>query len=439
MLPWTPESDRLLLKLVEKNTDSDNGWVDWVEVVTHFPARTSEACRMRVRYLAQQDTAVMVSQDDRPTFQELFQLLRDHPQTLEQISNHFDRSPKHIKDKLDQMEAKGYALVVTQDNFAVKTSTLPEAAPPEIRIADLMGKSFSFAIASDWHVGSKHSQPTRLNQFLKLAYEEHGVRHVMVPGDLTDGAFVYGQRHLDDLIPNVRPLNRSRTWMTAEAEVELLKTYAPKMDGLRYYAMGGNHDKTLISNAGLDPVRMLCDARDDFHYGGYHLWSVRLTDKCFVRMIHPRGGGSYAKSYKLQKRMEQLAFEALREAMAEDQPPMTSILIMGHFHSANYNPDPPMHGILAGCFQGSTTLLKELGLTPAIGGWIVEVQFEKYGRLSSVWPKPVFLEEIHEDWKRWPTPEMCDPNETPDELGVLFHVDGSRPVPLEETGQPKND
>src|SRR3989304_7490160 len=121
MLPWTTESDRLLLQLVEKNTDPGSGWVDWVEVGTHFPARTSEACRMRVRYLAQQDTAVAASQDDRPTFQELFQLLRDHPQTLEQISNHFDRSPNHIQNKLDQMEAKGYALVVTQDNFAVRT------------------------------------------------------------------------------------------------------------------------------------------------------------------------------------------------------------------------------------------------------------------------------------------------------------------------------
>ena len=429
MLPWTPESDRLLLSLVEKNTDSDSGWVDWNEVGEHFPARTHEACRMRVRYLAQKtaDTGVAVS-DDRPTFQELFQLLRDHPQTLEQISNHFDRSPKHIKDKLDQMESKGYALVVAHDSFAVRTSTLPEAAPPEIRIADLMGRSFSFAVASDWHAGSKHSQPTRLNQFIKLAYEEHGVRHVMVPGDLTDGAYVYGAKHIDDLIPSVRPLNRQRTWMTAEAEVELIKTYAPEMEGLRYFAMGGNHDKTLISNAGLDPIRMVCDAREDFHYGGYHVWSLRLTDKCYVRMVHPRGGGSYAKSYKLQKRMEQMAFEALREAMTEDQPPMTSILLMAHYHVMNLDLSAPMYGMLAGCFQGQTTLLKELGLTPQIGGWIVEVQFEKYGKLSQLWPKPIVMDEIENDWENWPVPEMQDPDETPDELNVLFEFRGEEPL-----------
>jgi hypothetical protein len=137
--------------------------------------------------------------------------------------------------------------------------------------------------------------------------------------------------------------------------------------------------------------------------------------------------------------MEQLAFEALRQAMVEDKSPMISMLVLGHFHVMNADPSPPMHGILAGAFQGQTNLLKELGLTPAIGGWIIDVTFEKYGRLGQVWFKPVIFEEIENDWMNWPTPRIGDPDLTPDDLGVMISglSEPPPPVPSEDEEAPK--
>ena len=439
-LPWNKEADILLIKLVEIHT-LDDKTVDFDKVQESFPARTVHACRSRWDRLKHGKVARkiedLVSEDDRPSYQQLFEFLRDNTNNLEDIANKFDVSPKRIREKLDEMEIMGYALVIGKGSYAIITSTVPQVAPPEIRIADLQGKTFNIGVASDWQAGSKWAQPTALNQFIKYAYEEYDVRHMMVPGDPTDGAYVYGPRHIDNLIPQCRPQSRKHCWTTALAQVDLVDFYAPKMPGMMYYMMGGNHDRSLISNSGMDPIRMICERRDDMHYGGYDVWSIRLTEKSYVRLVHPTGGPAYARSYKLQKGIENLAFEALAEAMREEMPPMTSILVMAHYHLTNHAPEPPLHGVLAGCFQGQTPYLKVKNLKPHIAGLILEVEFSKYGKLSQVADRPIFFDEIQRDWKNWPVPEIKDPDVRPDELGTLFHFDGEDPTQAVEVTEPK--
>lgn len=437
-LKWNADADAILRREAARHTQQD-GTIDWKQVIPHLPGRNQSSAESRLYRLTHDKLAIPpeTTEDDQPSFQKLFEYLRDRERSLKQISNHFNVSPKTIEDKIAQMDDKGYNIVIHQDGFAVTTSTSAQTPPPEVTVEELKGKSFTFAIASDLHAISKYAQPTALNQFVKLAYEEHGVRHVMIPGDLTDGVYVY-RGHLDEMIPQARPLDRTRSWMTAEAAVQTLDFYLPKYDGLTYFAMGGNHDHSLLINSGMDPIRMFCERRADAFYGGYHVWSVRLTDKCYVRLVHPRGGASYAKSYKLQKRMEQLAFEALRQAMVEDESPMASILVMGHFHIANFDLSAPMYGLLAGSFQGQTNLLKELGLTPYIGGWIVEVKFERYGGLSQIWPKPITMNEILDDWTRWPVPSVADPDLAPDRLDTIISVIGEAPQSPTPLGEPKS-
>ena len=435
-LPWNKDADALLSKLVVTHTSKTG--VDWEAVSAPFPARTSSACEARwwrlEKDMSMAEGDTIVELEDIPTHPQLFDLLKDRPHTLEQISNAFDRGPDIIRERLEEMEEGGYNLVIGKNSFSVITSTVPNVNPPPINISELMGKHFCIAIASDWHTGSKHAQPTHLNEFLKLATEEYGVRHVFVPGDPTDGAYVYGPKHIDNLIPQVRPLNRKRTWQTAEAQVALADIYAPKIEGVEYFVMGGNHDRSLITNSGKDPVRMLCDRRNDMHYGGYDVWSIRLTEKSYIRLVHPSGGVSYARSYKLQKGIESLAFESLREAMVENVPPMVSLLVMGHFHLTNHTPEPPLHGILAGCFQGQTNYLKVKNLMPHVAGIIIEMQFDNRGIPRIVSHTPITFDEIVDDYKNWPTPEILDPDLKADELGVVFSFDGEEPKNLPRVG-----
>jgi hypothetical protein len=223
--------------------------------------------------------------------------------------------------------------------------------------------------------------------------------------------------------------------MTAEASAQLIDIYLPKYPDLRYFVMGGNHDRTIITNSGMGPVRMGCDKREEFHYGGYDVWSIRLTERSYIRLVHKSGGVPYARSYHPQKAIENLAFEALRQAMAEDMPPMVSIMIMGHYHLTNHTPEPPLHGILAGCFQGQTDYLKQKRLTPHIAGIIIEMRFDDKGKPWLISHTPVPFEEIEDDWKNWPVPDIVDPSYLPDNLDVLFKgVSG--PLPPDQSATP---
>jgi hypothetical protein len=443
ILTWNAEAIALLEQYAKEHTQG-SGKINWTDIPSVMPGRTPEAARTQWKRMrrvtgALQDIVAPEPDSDRPTHQEIFVYLRDQERSLKKIANHFNVSPKTIEEKIAAMDAGGYNVVIHENEFAVRTSTTPDANPQEVSIAELMGKSFCFAIASDIHAISKYAQPTALNQFIKYAYEEYGARHIMVPGDLTDGAFVY-RGHLDEMIPQARPMDRTRVWMTAEAAVQTLDFYFPKYDGLTYFAMGGNHDRTLLTNSGMDPIRMICDRRADFHYGGYDKYSVRLTEKSYVRLVHPSGGVPYARSYKLQKGIENLAFEALRQAMLEDQPPMISVLVLAHYHLTSHSPEPPLHGILAGCFQGQTPYLVQKHLVPHIAGIIIEIKFDSLGKPQVFSHIPVYFNEIKDDWKNWPTPLVADPDLTPDNLGSMISVTGDPPKDLtEKVAKTKND
>lgn len=427
-LKWNDDADRVLRQRANEFTKPD-GEVDWPSVLVHLPGRTKGSAESRLYRLTHDKLSNPTDEDDdQPSFQKLFEYLRDRERSLKQISNHFNVSPKTIEYKIAGMDEKGYRLSISREHYSVTTSTVPQVNPPAISIQDLMGKHFCIAVASDIHATSRHSQPTSLNRFIKFAYEEYNVRHVMVPGDLTDGVYVY-RGHIDSLIPQARPMTRDRSWMTAEAAAQLADIYLPKYDGLTYFMMGGNHDRSLITNSGMDPIRMACSKRDDFHYGGYDVWSIRLTERSYVRLVHPSGGVPYARSYHAQKAIENLAFEALRKAMAEDMPPMISIMIMGHYHLTNHTPEPPLHGILAGCFQGQTEYLKQKRLTPHIAGIIIEMRIDDRGKPWLISHTPVPFEEIEDDWKNWPVPDVVDPSYIPDNLDVLFKGIAEPPLP----------
>ena len=97
-LPWNDEADQLLVKKVEEHTD-ERDQVDWAEVVKSFPARTGKACESRWHKLEHGLVTPAINRD--PTFQDLFEELRDNPRTLEQIANKFDSEVTVVKDDIE--------------------------------------------------------------------------------------------------------------------------------------------------------------------------------------------------------------------------------------------------------------------------------------------------------------------------------------------------
>jgi transposase-like protein len=146
-----------------------------------------------------------------PTDHQLFDVLRNSPKTLAELSRIFDRSSESILKRLDTLEVEGWHLVREEDQFSVPVSLRPQVETPVPTIADLAGRDIRLGISSDLHAGSRWSQPTAYNRFRKIAYEEYGVRVFLEPGDKTAG--IYGYKGQDqDLMPECRPISRQESY-----------------------------------------------------------------------------------------------------------------------------------------------------------------------------------------------------------------------------------
>lgn len=413
---WSVSELRLLADAGKRVLNREMTWEE--AAAAYFPGRTSEGCRIKHSRMPAQEEG----KEGELSPHDLFIYLRDHPHTLAEICDQFGRSPSDILSILEKMEGFGYKVQESKNRLSITTIHLPAATLPEVSISDMMGKQFNIAVASDIHAGGRHSQPTSLNKFIQYVYKEYDVRHVFSPGDEFTG--VYGYRgHEKDMIPSTVPTDRKEAWRAVDDQVWMADHYNPKLPDLTYYKLGGNHDYWHIKVAGRDGLRLLCNKRDDMVYCGYGAAGIPLTETAYVRMHHGTGGPSYARSYRVQKGIESLGFEALREAMREEQPPKTSILMMGHLHLTNFSPEPPLYGFLSGCFEGQTLYLKEKNLVPHIGGIIIGLKINGHGRVEQVSYTVKFFDEIKEDWKSWPVPQHQELNIEPDPLDTIYSAE----------------
>jgi hypothetical protein len=415
--PWTDPNEQTI---VEKGVLNGSSWSE-IEDDLHragYDDRTAKAAESWW-YRENKDT------EDLPedtTDNEIFRYIRDQGRTLQEICDKFELPPKAVIERLANMKQSGYNIKSEEGRHSVPVTKVAVTDYDDISIAELEGQKFNVGFWSDPHFGSKYSQPTALNQFIKYAHEEFGVRHFFNPGDTFTG--VYGYRGHDlDLVPEARSPDRKLAYLAAERQVWMAEHGIPKIEGVRHYMLGGNHDWWHVTASGMDAVRMLCDKRDDMMYLGYDVCSIPLTDNAHMRLWHPSGGTAYAKSYKLQKAIENQSLEALLAAIDEETSPKVSILIAGHLHQAVWVPSAPIYGGMVGCFEGQTNYLKRKGLYPDIGGVIMRLQFNDDGRINHIGFNWVPFREIEDDWKDFPVPTVADIDFAPDELDTVFTVE----------------
>ena len=222
------------------------------------------------------------------------------------------------------------------------------------------------------------------------------------------------------MIPALRVYGNRQVAAVTEKEIWLADQYTPEYPGLTYYMLGGNHDYWHVVNSGIDAVAKLCAGREDMVYLGYDVADIPLTDRVDIRLWHPSGGVPYAMSYRLQKALEQTAFEELTRAVTENENPRLRILLAGHMHIEVKFNRGPMLAAQVGCFEGMTNYLKRKGLYPQIGGSIFKVWLTDSGLIQRVEYTFMPFNEIEDDWKFWPIPPSTSVLEDPDEIGVIF-------------------
>jgi len=88
---------------------------------------------------------------------------------------------------------------------------------------------------------------------------------------------------------------------------------------------------------------------------------------------HPQGGGSYARSYKLQKHIESYALG--------EKP---AVLLTGHYHQFCYLDERGVHALLCPTFQGGGSAFgKAIGGAPSIGGLVLSCAVTEHGTLRN--------------------------------------------------------
>lgn len=213
-------------------------------------------------------------------------------------------------------------------------------------------------LISDTHLASKYDRLDILRYLYEKA-EDKGVNFVLHSGDLTDG-LSGRQQQLYDL---------KEASYTGQRDYVIDKY--PKSD-IPTYLIAGNHDLWWVKQCGADIVKDICNSRDDLTYLGSDCEDLQIG-KLKIRLYHGKGGGAYAKSYKLQKYLDAIPLE--------EKP---HILQTGHIHQAFYMKQDDTHCFQTSCLQDLTPFERSMGFNNDKSCWWVDVNFDNKGNVHSI-------------------------------------------------------
>lgn len=257
---------------------------------------------------------------------------------------------KTTNELIEELKLKGYFV-----------SKVPPAVSGKSFTADvkkLGGSTYRFAVISCTQIGSKYQQMSHLHTFYKLC-KRRGIDLVLHCGDLVDGAKVYRGQEYELFLHG------------ADEQVDYTVENYPRISGIQTKVILGNHDESFWKTDGFNVVKAICEKRTDMDYLGDYLAFVHI-DGIKVGIMHGAGGVAYARSYKLQKIVEQFSPEV--------KPHM---LFVGHWHIQCHIPHyRNVEAFSMGAFQAQTPFLTRLGLSPDMGGLIVEFRTDDKGLLG---------------------------------------------------------
>lgn len=300
--------------------------------------------------------------------------------TVEEIANAVDLSPAKVRSALDDLQDFGYAI---KEEANLVTFGAHQSYTDAFVMPYQNGTKIKFGVVSDCHIGSKYQRLDVLNILYDLFVEE-GITQVFLPGNYIDGVARFNK---NDLIVH-----------TLHAQTDYFVKNFPQREGITtYFIDGDDHEGWWSQREGLCVGKYVVNhakehGRDDLVYLGYMEADVEFPAKQGVttlRLQHPGGGSAYAISYKSQKIVESLT--------GGEKP---HILLIGHYHKAEYIPYRNIHCVQAGCTCDQTPFMRKNGLAAHVGGWIVEAtQFDDgtVGRFKSEWIQG-YDRVQHEKW-----------------------------------------
>jgi predicted phosphodiesterase len=316
------------------------------------------------------DPRVKVGSSDKPDdVRRLVEACRRGPQSLADVCNALDCSPKRALAALGQARDQGFTVDLTGDAVAWRDPSRDETEVTA-KVAPVVGDEHMIGVISDTHFGSKWCKEAELEDFIGRAYDR-GVRTVVHAGDMLAGQ-------------NDKTIRWDLDAHGLDAQCAAAFEGLPKRDGLTYHFIDGNHDEHFWMLSGQVTGQRLVEyfnarGRHDVVYCGARGGKVLLKSPVckrpiVVKLWHPKSGKSYAVSYHPQN--------AIRD-MAPGLKP--DILVCGHWHTFCYFEQRGIHALCAGTFEGpESSFSQSLGGAVALGGTILSFALTKHGTLRDV-------------------------------------------------------
>ena len=300
-----------------------------------------------------------------------------------EISRRLDKCKDTVMKILERLHGQGVDAELDTITQQVGLRSTPSTDIQSIDLTPYWENQLKILVVSDSHLCSKKQQVSLLN----AAYdegEEQKVDFAVHAGDVVAGS---PRMH--------RGYGKEVFLQDADEQIDYAEEHYPHKPFRTYMLDYGQHDRSWMKESGINVVRRICEQRklkrgtDELVQRKGDTATFTAGDKIIIRLEHPDGGMSYAKSYNPQKRLAQLMAEVLKhirniQKMQEKYP---HIVVFGHYHQAFYMPEGGIHAFCAPCFETQTQYLVGKGLFPFVGWWIVTIYFDNQGNIGSIIPR----------------------------------------------------
>lgn len=292
-------------------------------------------------------------------------LFRKKPdRSFEELSDLLNIGVGKIKKEINALHKSGHNFRA-QDGNIVLSKLIPKGEPFKMNIHKMTTGMYRFGAIGDNHLCSKYERLDVLNAIYD-EYEEQGITTVYNTGNWIDGEARFNKHdlHTHGMSNQIR---------------YLLKHY-PQRKGITTYTIAGDdHEGWYTQRDGIDIgkyMQMMAEdaGRTDIINLGYMEADVILkapNGRTMIRVLHPGGGSAYAISYTAQKIVESY--------QGGEKP---DILLIGHYHKAEYVYCRGVHCVQTGTTQDQSPFMRKKRLAAHLGGWIIEFGRDDNGAVT---------------------------------------------------------
>jgi hypothetical protein len=291
-------------------------------------------------------------------------------QTVEALADELDVAPARVRGAMERLKDAGHNVVVIAGNVELSPD-LPKRSALRINIAKLQGEMFRFGVTGDNHLGSRYERLDVLNALFDT-WASQGIQTVYQLGNMIDGEARFNKT---DLLA-----------YGMDGQARYFAKHWPQRPGMTtHFITGDDHEGWYVQREGVDIGRYLENVaremgRKDLVYLGHMEHDISFEgrkQKSIMRLIHAGGGSSYATSYAAQKIVESY--------QGGEKP---AVLLVGHYHKAEYGYPREVHVLQCGCTCDQTPFMRKKKLQAHVGGWTVEMTVNPDGlitRFRSEW------------------------------------------------------